>query len=262
MPPALEPDVVVDDDVGLRLVAQVADPDLEAISVPLRHERAPEHARHRPPVEDPAELRQPGVGGDGRPEARVGLRRCACAGLAGARRAPRSRLRRLRRLRTLGAPQQSVLRPSIAGDATLLDHHHPVGGARKLDRVGDDDRGAVAHQHVEAREDLGLALGVESRGGLVEDQHGWIAEQGPGDGDSLALSPGEAGPIGSEHGVVALGEIADERVRSGGLGGRDHPFALGRDAVGDVVGDRGREQHAVLEQQTDLLAVPAERHLA
>jgi hypothetical protein len=51
--------------------------------------------------------------------------------------------------------------------------------------VGDENRSPRLEQHLERREDFRLALGVERRRRLVEDENRRIAQERPRDGDSL-----------------------------------------------------------------------------
>ena len=49
-----------------------------------------------------------------------------------------------------------------------------------------------------------LTLGVQGRGGLVQQEQLRISHQGTGDGNALLLSPGQLGAFASHIGVVAL----------------------------------------------------------
>ena len=53
-----------------------------------------------------------------------------------------------------------------------------VGGTHGREAVGDEDGGAPAHQPVDGLLHDVLALGVERRGGLVEQQHLGVDQQG------------------------------------------------------------------------------------
>ena len=89
-----------------------------------------------------------------------------------------------------------------------------------------------------ALDDL-LALGVERRGRLVEDQDARIADQRAGDGDALALAAREVGAALVDDRVVAVRQLEDELVRAGELGGGDHR-SIGRGGIGqrDVLAHR------------------------
>ena len=60
------------------------------------------------------------------------------------------------------------------------------------------------HEFVQRRLDEPLGLGVERAGGLVEDQDRGVAEDGAGDGESLALAAGEVRAAFADDGVVAV----------------------------------------------------------
>jgi hypothetical protein len=96
--------------------------------------------------------------------------------------------------------------------AALVDDIDAVGVLHGRQAVGDQDRGAAGHQPLQRRLDLGLALGVERAGGLVEQQDRGVLQEGAGDGDALALAARQARPGLADDGVVALGQVQDEIV--------------------------------------------------
>ena len=98
-----------------------------------------------------------------------------------------------------------------------------------------------------------LHLDVDGTGGIVEHHHRWVDQQGPGDGDPLALATREGVAPLADHGVVAVGEVADELV-SPSRGGRRFDLLVGGrwSAVSDVVADRHREQERLVEDDTDV----------
>ena len=93
---------------------------------------------------------------------------------------------------------------------------------------------------------------VERRRGLVEDEHGGVGQEGAGERHQLALAGGEAGALLVDVGVVALGERGDEVVGPDGAGGGLDLGPVGAGAPEpDVVGDRAREQEALLGDGDD-----------
>ena len=64
-----------------------------------------------------------------------------------------------------------------------------------------------------------LRAGVDVRRGLVEDQDGGLGEEDACDAEELALAGGKRGRVPAEHGVVTLGQLLDELVRMGLVGG-------------------------------------------
>ena len=77
------------------------------------------------------------------------------------------------------------------GDAAPVEHHQPVGVAQGGEAMGDGEGGAPLHQREQAGLDQLLGLGVDRRGGFVQDQYARVVEDGAGDGDALALAAGE-----------------------------------------------------------------------
>ena len=51
-----------------------------------------------------------------------------------------------------------------------------------------DNGGAPAHQHVQRSLHGSLVLGVQRRGGFVEQEDGRVLQDGAGDGEPLALA--------------------------------------------------------------------------
>jgi hypothetical protein len=88
--------------------------------------------------------------------------------------------------------------------------------------MGDDDGGAVLHQPLEGILHHALALGVERRGRLVEQQQRGLAQQGAGDGDALALPAGEPDAALAQRRGEAFGQAVEEFGGMGGLGGGAH----------------------------------------
>src|SRR5205085_5439338 len=96
-------------------------------------------------------------------------------------------------------------------DAAVLHHHDPVGhGAHDVDVVRDEDIGkaVLLLQLSEELEHLLLYRDVERAGGLIEHHDFRLYDQRPGDGDALALAPGEFVRIAIEQrlGASAFGE--------------------------------------------------------
>ena len=93
-----------------------------------------------------------------------------------------------------------------------------------------------------------LGLGVERRGGLVENEHARIGGDSPGSRDALRLPAGEPQTTFADLGRVALRHGRNEIVRVGNGGRLDDPrFRNIVAAKPDVVGHRAREEHGVLE---------------
>ncbi len=74
---------------------------------------------------------------------------------------------------------------------TLLEHVDVVGIDNLADVVRDDDDGAARLDGIDARLDLFGGDGIETGGGLVEENDGRVLEEHTGDGDALLLSTTE-----------------------------------------------------------------------
>ena len=128
--------------------------------------------------------------------------------------------------------------------------------ARRMveEAMRDDDHGAALHQVGQRGLHQRLALGIERRGGFVENENGRVLEDGAGNGHALALAAGEAEAFLADDGVVALRHAQNEIVRQGIARGLLHQGVLDvRLTVGDVV------VHGVVEEDGLLRDL---RHLA
>ena len=65
---------------------------------------------------------------------------------------------------------------------------------------------------------------VQTRGRLVENQDGRIANDRAGNGNALALTARERDAALAHHGVVAVGHFFDEFMRVGQFGGAPDLF--------------------------------------
>ena len=94
---------------------------------------------------------------------------------------------------------------ALLGDAALLDDQNTVGVVYGAQAVGYDYRRTSLEQGGEGLLHEFLALGVEGRGGLVEDQYLGVAQHGAGDAYALALAAREFRAAVADIGIVALG---------------------------------------------------------
>ena len=151
---------------------------------------------------------------------------------------------------------------AVGDDPAVVEQHDPVGQGDGGGPVGDDDRGAPGHDLAEGVADLVLLGGVDRRGGVVEDQHPGVGQDGPGDGDALALAARQREAPLADLGAVALGQRRDELVGAGEAG---RPLDVDLVGVGvgegDVGGDRVAEQERVLEHEADGPAQLEQRHV-
>ena len=114
-------------------------------------------------------------------------------------------------------------------------------------------------QRAQAVLDQRLALAVEARRRLVEDQDSRVGEDRARDGDALPLSAGQLHAALADDRVVALLELLDELVAVRDAATRLDLLARGvRPREGDVLGDRAVEQEVVLHHDAEVRAVVAE----
>src|SRR5690606_32901767 len=98
-----------------------------------------------------------------------------------------------------------------------VEHHDLVGAPDGGQPVGDGERGAVGRQRVDGLLHGGLGAGVQGAGGLVEDQHGRVAQDGARDRQTLLLTAGEPVAAFTDDRVVPVGQGGDVVVDLGGL---------------------------------------------
>ena len=124
--------------------------------------------------------------------------------------------------------------------------------------MSDDDDGSPMHDRAHVLLNDALALVVERRGRLIEDENAGIDHQGPGDGDPLPLAAREIGAALLDHRVVALRQLGDELVRARESGRLHHDHARHRGiAKRDVLVDRAVEENVLLQHDADLPAQPS-----
>ncbi len=182
----------------------------------------------------------------GRPVAVVSLRLVRVLG-AGVVRPPREQ-HPVRR----AASGQLVVR-AVVHDPAAVQHDDPVGQVQGRAPVSHEQQGAARQAGAQGRMDRGLGRRVDRAGRVVQDQHAWIGQQGPGQRDPLPLPTGEGQPPLTDHRVVATVQRRDEAVGLGRPGGGLDLFVgRVRPAVRDVGPDSGGEQEALLEHHSDL----------
>ena len=108
-----------------------------------------------------------------------------------------------------------------------------------------------------------LRFGVEMRGGFVEDHHGRILEEDPGDGQALLFTSGQPVAALADNGVVAVGQRGDQVVDARRPAGR-HQVVVGgvRAGVPQVGGDGVVEKVGVLRHHAHGAGDRGEGHVA
>ncbi|EPQ74634.1 hypothetical protein MMEU_2294 [Mycobacterium marinum str. Europe] len=98
-----------------------------------------------------------------------------------------------------------------------------------MQSVRDDQHGAILGQPIKCLLHQVFRFGIRIRGGLVEDEHRCIGQDGAGDGETLPFAARQRG-AGSQHGVVAIAQ-PQHAVMDLGLAGR------GLDLLGRCIGN-------------------------
>ncbi len=103
----------------------------------------------------------------------------------------------------IAAAQQFVMRADV-GDQPLVHHDDPVGQGQRGQAVGDDNRRPIPGEDFQHPVDQLLALQIDLAGGLIQDQDRGIAEDRPGQGNSLPLTAGKHPSLAADTRVVAM----------------------------------------------------------
>ena len=117
------------------------------------------------------------------------------------------------------AEREQLLVGAALGDPAAIEDHDLVRVAHRGEAVRDDDRRAALGEVLERFAHGALGLHVEGRRGLVEHEHGRVAQDRAGDRDPLLLAAGEAEAALADDGLVAVRELDDLVVDLGGAGG-------------------------------------------
>ena len=104
-------------------------------------------------------------------------------------------------------------------DFSFVQHAYLVGMLDGAQAVGNGDGGSRGHQSFQCVLHQSLALGVQRRGGLVENQNGRILQDGACDADALALTSRQAAAAVAHVRVVSVFHLHDELVGVGNAGG-------------------------------------------
>ena len=110
-------------------------------------------------------------------------------------------------------PERHWLRPAVrAYQRLILERHDPVGPPHRGQAVSDHERRPVAHQVRQRFLDQPFRLGVERRGGFIEDQDGRVFQERPRDRQALPLAAREALAALPYRALVAAWQRHDELV--------------------------------------------------
>ena len=148
------------------------------------------------------------------------------------------------------------MRPNF-DDPAIRHADDAVAAAYSSQAVGDDDDGAALDDAAHVALNDPLAVVIERRGRLVENENARIGRQRPGDGDALTLATGEIGAALLDHRVIALRQLVDELLGAGEAGDLDHPRPRHR-RIGesDVLVNGAVEQQVLLQHDADVAPEP------
>src|SRR5688572_23833860 len=154
--------------------------------------------------------------------------------------------------------EQLSVRPAF-DDATFLHHQDLVRALDGGETVRYDERRPAAPERAEAVTDEGLALAVQARRRLVENEDPRIGEDRASDRDPLALPPGQLHTSLADDRVVLRLELVDELVAVCDSTHCAH-FVVGciRLRERDVLLDGAVEQEVVLHDDAKVCSVVAE----
>src|SRR6478752_2943662 len=110
------------------------------------------------------------------------------------------------RARERGEPA-AALDESVEGprldDAAVLEDEHPVGVADRRKPMRDDERRSAPHDLVERALQFLFRRRVQRGCRFVQDEDGWVFQEGARDGEPLALASGKR-----------TASLADDRVEA------------------------------------------------
>ena len=118
--------------------------------------------------------------------------------------------------------------------------------------MGHRDDGAAMCQPIQRLLHRLLGFRIECRGGFIEQQDRRIAQEGPRDGESLALAAGKLQPALADQRIIALRQPADEAIGFRRFRRGPH-FRIGRvrTAIADIFHHRALEQLHILRDHGD-----------
>src|SRR5438445_4307685 len=153
--------------------------------------------------------------------------------------------------------------PAPLDDPASVHDDDDVGVGDRRKPVGDHKAGPPAQEILQRLLNQLLAFRVQVAGRLIQDQDLGSRQDGPGDGQPLALPPGQLYSPFPDDRVVPLRQHGNELMGIGAPGGVEDLRVRGAmTAVGDVFAHRAIEQEHLLVDHRQELAVALEAELA
>src|SRR3712207_7776907 len=132
---------------------------------------------------------------------------------------------------------------SVFDYPAVLQNQDEVRASHGVEIVGNDQGRLSGHEAIQGFLDLRLALNVEARHRLVQDQDTGVPDDGPRDSDPLSLAAGEGVAPLADDGLVPIFELHDEVVGVGCYRGLDNLLRRSVQlSVGNVLPDGGAEE--------------------
>src|SRR5687767_5324336 len=140
------------------------------------------------------------------------------------------------------AGEQTGMAP-LLDDPAAIHNRYPVGAQHGAQAVRNDQRRASLEKQLHRLLHQPLALAVETRGGLIENEDRGVLEKHSRDSEALTLATGKLDPALADESVEAVSQALDELGGVRRLRGPEDGFLGGITAVlnrgiGDVVANR------------------------
>ena len=150
--------------------------------------------------------------------------------------------------------EQFVVR-AYRGDRAVVHDDDLIGVLDGRHALSDDELGRVGDLFAERLADERVRLGIDRRRRVVEDQYLWLFEQCARNAKSLLLTARDVAAALLDVGVVLVGEALNELVRLCEFADA-HQLLVCRVGVApaQILLDRAREEHVLLQHDRDLIA--------
>ena len=127
----------------------------------------------------------------------------------------------------------------------------------------DDDNCLTLHQLFKGFLNQEFILRVAERRCLIQHDDRRVFDNGPRNGNSLALAAREMDAFGADHRVIPVGQFGDKLVALSRFRRRNHLFLTGRRvAHTDIIQNALLEQENILEHKADMVHQVILRHIA
>ncbi len=120
----------------------------------------------------------------------------------------------------------------------MVKHNDDIGILDRRQTVSNDKYRSALHQSVHACLYNLLGSGIDGRSCFIQDHDRRIGDGCSGNGQQLALSLRQIAAISSQHGLIALWQMADKTIRTSQLGsGNTLTIRCVQSAIADIIHD-------------------------